>query len=337
MLCNRPSLHYHLNIVFEMLLWSENLFSILLRTFVPLSKRVSLRSLALSNGLCHKATDIALGKRQNRTSEPPILGIDEDLSEYDLSSSESDSASIPSSDGRNNLAPTSEMQTLMSAMNTGLDSLFKTSIFIRKDSSRDRRLRAAEMKPFDSRADIMYVKDRYPSLNNNTALAMRLGEANARRRRYFKYRRDHHGRLSTVATKGDSDDVKAQAYPVVSRASQAKTVLSVETKPSALADTEATAFVADEAAQARVFQMLKAPEAMSAVSFATSVAEISDEELQFPPVPIEAENGSPFLCPYCSQLQQLKREGLERQWRYEDMNFLQAWANLLQEACSSRS
>lgn len=281
----------------------------------PLVRESILNSLKNLHGSIQAATDIALGKRQNRISEPSITRIDEDLSEYDLSSSESDSASVPSSGGRNILAPTSEMQTLISAMNGGLDSLFKTSIFIRKDSSRDRRLRAAEMKPFDSRADIMYVNDRYPSLSKDTTLAVRLGEANARRRRYFKYRRDHDERLSTVAARGDSDNIKAQAYPVVSRASPAKTVLSAATKPSVLADTETTAFVANEAAQARVFEMLEAPKAMSAVSFATSVAEISDEELQCPPAPVEAENGSPFLCPYCFQFQQLKREGLEQQWR----------------------
>ncbi len=42
----------------------------------------------------------------------------------------------------------------MSAIRTGLDSLFKASIFIRNLASQDKRVRAAETKPFDSRADI---------------------------------------------------------------------------------------------------------------------------------------------------------------------------------------
>ena len=86
-----------------------------------------------------------------------------DLSEYDLSSSESDSSSVPSSEERNVLGSTSEMQTLISAMDTGFASLFKASIFFRTNQTRDRRLRAAKMKPFDNRADIMYLNDRYPS------------------------------------------------------------------------------------------------------------------------------------------------------------------------------
>ena len=286
---------------------------------------VRLRSLALSIDLRYKATDIALGKRQNRITGPRGTGSDKDLSEYDLSSSESDSSSVLSSGGRSVLGPTTEMKELMSAIRTGLDSLFKASIFIRNFASKDKRLRAAETKPFNSRADIMYIIGRYPLLKHNATLATRLGEANARRRQYFEYRRDHYEHLSTVATKGDSVNVRAQAHPVVRIAAPATPVLTpvltAETIPSLLADTEATAFMADEAALDWMLRTPGVPEAMSAVSFATSVAEISDEELAFPLVPVEAETGS-FLCPYCFQYQQLRREGLGYQWRCEEMNLL---------------
>ena len=225
----------------------------------------------------------------------------------------------------------------MSAIRTGLDSLFKASIFIRKFASKDKRLRAAETKPFDSRADIMYIINRYPLLKQNETLATRLGEANARRRQYFNYRRDHDERLSTVTTKGDSVNVGAQAQPNVGIAAPAKTVPTAETKPSLLADTEATAFMADEAAPDRMLETPGVPEAMSAVSFATSVAETSDEELAFPSVPVEAETGSPFLCPYCFRYQQLSREDLEYQWRCEEMDLLLGLTDSLQEACPPRS
>lgn len=50
-----------------------------------------------------------------------------------------------SSGGQNALAPTSERQKLMSAMGAGFDNLFKASIFIRKNATRDERLRVAEL------------------------------------------------------------------------------------------------------------------------------------------------------------------------------------------------
>jgi hypothetical protein len=266
---------------------------------------------------------------------------DTDLSGYDISSSESDTSSVLGSDtGRNALAPTSEVQELISAINTGLDSLFKASIFVRKFAPKDKRLRAAKTKSFDNRADVMYVNDRFPSLaHRNATLAARLGEANARRRQYFKYRRDHNERLSTVAIKNDAhnscDIQKKQSGPIRRDTGPVESVLTIETKPSLLADTEATAFAANAAIQARMAEMYEAP-AMSVVSFATSIAEASGEELPYPPVPAEAQDGSPFLCAYCLTFVQLKREGSEQQWRFERTTLYLNPANLFQEAYPPR-
>ena len=213
------------------------------------------------------------------------------------------------------MAPTTEIQELESAIRLGLENLFKTSIFIRKFTSRDRRKRAAASKPFDNRADIMYLKDRYPSLVENSTLAARLGEANARRRQYFKYRRDHNERLSAVSKRAEQDLKNESSQPLAPEARPTKTVSTAETKPSLLADTEATAFQASEAQQAQMLRDTEPSEAMSAVSFATSVVETSNDELSFPSVSAEAQTGSPFLCPYCLEIQQFKR-GPEQQWRY---------------------
>ena len=243
---------------------------------------------------------------------------DENLSEYDISSSESGTSSSSSLGERNALAPTSELQELMLAIRTGLDSLFKTSVFIRQFASREKRSRAVGTKPFDSRADIIYVNDRYPLLSKHSTLAARLGEANARRRQYFKYRRDHDQRLATVHNENKPIKSIVQATSVVNPPELARTELTVETKPSLFADTKATTFVADGDAQARILIMAKAPETMSAVSFATSIAETSDDELPFPPVPNEAEQGLPFICPYCLHFQQFKRGNSEYQWRCEE-------------------
>jgi hypothetical protein len=276
-----------------------------------------------SDSLHYSATDIATGRRLNRVTGPLIIDSDTDSPGYDVSSSESDTSSVQSSgSGRAALAPTSEVQELISAIKTGLDSLFKTSIFVRKFAIEDKRLRAADTKPFDNRADIMYANDRYALLKSkNAALAARLGEANARRRQYFKYRRDHNERLSTVVAKGDAHDpdamLKKPSEAIIQNARPTKSVFTTETKPSLFAETEATAFLADAAAQAGMLEVPEALAATSVVSFATSIAEPSDDELPFPPVPAEAQTGSPFLCPYCLTFQQLKLKSLEREWRFE--------------------
>ena len=235
------------------------------------------------------------------------------------------------------MAPTSEMQELMTAIRTGLDSLFKTSAFIRKFASKERRSRAIETKPFDNRADIMYINDRYPLLSKNPTLAARLGEANARRRQFFKYRRDHDQRLATVATRNEPTTNKAQSSLETEKPGPPKTALTAETKPSVLAETKATTLNADADAQARMLQVAKAAEAMSTVSFATSIAATSDDELLFPPLPSEAKDGSPFLCSYCLRFEHFKREGLEYQWRCEGQDSLRDLADLLQKTRSPRS
>ena len=243
-----------------------------------------------------------------------------DLSEYDISSSESESSSVLSSGhGTKALAPTSEIQELISAIHTGIDALFKASIFIRKFAPKDQRIRAAKTEPFDNRADVLYIKDRFPAvMRKNVALAARLGEANARRRQYFKYRRDHCERLSTVTVEGSMTSLPRQELG--SNNSKAEFVESTSTtniRTSIFAETKATMFVADAAAQAHMLESYESEPApaVSVVSFATSVAEISDEESSFPAVPIEAESGSPFLCPYCLTVLQFKVQGLEHQWR----------------------
>ncbi|KAJ3459553.1 hypothetical protein MRS44_015626 [Fusarium solani] len=95
----------------------------------------------------------------------PIIDSDTDLAEYDISSSDSDSAISSTSsfgDVPQATSSTSEIQELMSAIKISLDYLFKASAFIRKFAPKDKRQRASNTKPFDNRADAMYINDRYP-------------------------------------------------------------------------------------------------------------------------------------------------------------------------------
>lgn len=240
------------------------------------------------------------------------------LPEYDISSSES------SNSGSEESAPlsVSEIEALVVAIKQSVDSLFKASIFVRKFGPKDRRLRAAERtSPFDSQYDIMYVIDKYPILEGNHAvLAKRLGEANARRRQYFKYRRDHNDRLTTVRIENNGD----VSRPILSQGFQ-KDIQDEEpersemTRPSLLADTAATPCLFEESGMMQHFQLQDPQHAISVASFATHVDETTDAELPFPAMPLEAQEGTPFLCPYCISFVQLKFEDAEHQWRFGKM------------------
>lgn len=238
-----------------------------------------------------------------------------DASEFDMSSSESDDSS--SEEG----LPTqvSEIETLTTAIKQGVDSLFKASIFVRKFAPKDRRLRATERtEPFDSRADIMRINEKEPVLRKkNQALASRLGEANARRRQYFRYRRDHHDRLASVDVK-NNDGVPRESQKWMSQGEieDGQPQISERTRPSLLADTAATTFVFEDHDLMQSSQVDESQPALSVVSFATHVDEPTAAELQFPPTPPEAQEGSPFLCPYCVMIVQLKPGDPEDQWRF---------------------
>lgn len=268
-----------------------------------------------------EATSIANGERPNREMPVPELNPEIDLSEFSSSSSESEVSmeSINAPDrGPNSML--SELQELGNAIKSALDTLFRTSMFIRKFAPKDKRLRASETRPFDSRSDTMYINDKYHCIaRDHPWLAMRLGEANARRRQYFKYRRDHHERLSAAAPRTEVRQSNLTAKPVEEpKHQEMKSIRTSDTKPTAEAETEATKFLFGEAMkQLTDFPSLEKL-AMSTVSFATSVAETSDKEIPFPAVPDEALNGSPFLCPYCFTIQSFKQEHLERHWRFVD-------------------
>ncbi|GMF87723.1 unnamed protein product [Aspergillus oryzae] len=299
--------------------WFSRRFRTSISPYKPVDGPLSASNTRL---ILFTATDIAAGRRPNRATSSLDIDSDIDLSEYQVSSSDSET-SCASSSGNERIAvgPTSELQELISAIKGGLDSLFRISVFIRKFAAQDRRQRASRAKPFDNRADIMYIKDRYPALaEKNEGLAIRLGEANSRRRQYFKYRRDHNDRLSTIRECQDTSEVDRlitrRAGGGIQTTGKTESVVTGRTAPSLFADTEATAFVKGEVPESQVAEPLDVPAAMSVVSFATSIAEASEDELPFPPLPPEADGRSSFMCPYCLTVVQMKKKDTEHQWRF---------------------
>lgn len=268
------------------------------------------------------ATDIVSGRRENRTAAP-IINSKTDLAEYGISSSDSDSSYSSSSNDAPLTASTSEIQELISAIKISLENLFRTSIFIRRFAPRDRRQKAAKTATFDNLADIMYIKERYPLLENRNKgnLAFRLGSANARRRQYFKYCRDHNDRLSKTEAEKDRERARHQT-PLPARLAdqgsrQERSIKSDHMKPSILAETKATELLVDNIAQAELSTLLEPKPAPSVISYATTIVESTDDSLVFPPLPSDAQTSSSFLCPYCLAIVEMKPKEKLQQWRLE--------------------
>ena len=162
----------------------------------------------------------------------------------------------------------------------------------------------------------MYVRDRYPSLESkHPALVTRLGEANARRRQYFKYCRGHNERLSTQPTEGSVQPTPTKELGVRDRGTgSAMSMQETEIRPSVFAETEATKMKPNMTTGNFTLEVLEGNRAASVASFATSVANFDEGQLPFPPVPAEALGGSPFVCHLCFTVIHLKSPGTEHYW-----------------------
>ncbi|MCJ1428159.1 hypothetical protein MMC29_006067 [Sticta canariensis] len=288
----------------------------------PLVRESILNTLNDLHVSIKSAIDITTGIRPNRTTGPLSNAFHTDLFDCDTSS-ESDTSSVRSSNGgRNVLDPTSEIQELISAIKTGLDSLFKASIFVRKlgVEAKGKYVRALVTETPENRADIRYINYRYPSLKlKNPQLATRLGDANARRRQYLKSLRNHNERLSTAAAEGDSHETDTAFKK------QPELIVQKTLTNPALFKRERTESRANADAPAPMHKISRRAPAMSAMSLTRSYTSASDEELHFPPMPAETHTNSPILCPYCLTSLQLKDESSESQWKAHVLEHLEPY------------
>lgn len=275
----------------------------------------------------NSALDIALGKKENRTAAP-LIGMDNDLAEFYVSS-DSDSSHYSSPDG--NAAPTvptSEIEELISAMKSSIENLFKSSIFIRKFASNDGRQAAAKnTERFSNLADTMYIRDRFPLVENKerSDLVIRLGLANAQRRQYFKYRQDHNDRLSTPGAGHvipmQKDRILHSQHAADEYSDQGRSFQPGRIQPSIFTETEATELRADSLAQTVLFAFFKEMPTPSVVSDASKNIRLSVDHLTFPSLPLDAQKNSSFLCPYCMRAVHFLPRHKAQQWRFEDQVF----------------
>ncbi|OTA55113.1 hypothetical protein K449DRAFT_338029, partial [Hypoxylon sp. EC38] len=180
-------------------------------------------------------------------------------------------------------------------------------------SPRDRFQRALQHSEsaFPAWFDVDYVRHKYPKLcrPNTQELAERLGSANAKRRQYIKYCRDHKTRLGRVTDEspaipgGDlEDDLEDRTTAKLS--SKATTMLPLGS--SELANLELN--VADEE---------------DAISYSTASTTFeSTMSLALPSLGELSPDSQPFECPICFTLQSFRRE---KAWKYHAFNDLKAY------------
>lgn len=168
-----------------------------------------------------------------------------------------------------------------------LNALFRIGILVRKATGRDRFDRALQQPKleFPAEYDISYVKQKYPKLSSKDKswLASRLGIANAKRRHFIQYSRDHQARLNSI-------DVVADA--MIARQS-----------------SNATTFVA--ARNLDISRPYEEDDSMSLVSAATGFD--NDKSLKLPSLAYLSPDGKEFECPICFTLQSFSKE---KSWKY---------------------
>lgn len=163
-----------------------------------------------------------------------------------------------------------ELNSLLSGIGNVIDCLLRLSVTISNPAPHDHfRSRAGiEFTPFFEHYDTQHVREKYPNIQPK--LSERLGRMLAYRRRYFRYRVDHHARL-TQGLEGTVDD-------------EATTVAS--SLPQALKDSHQVHLGVENDDRSEI----------SATSYAPSTSDQS--ELRVPRIPKEHVDG-PFLCPFC--------------------------------------
>lgn len=190
----------------------------------------------------------------------------------------------------------------------------KISILIRNNTTRDRYARAANYKPLSSITDCMYVRDKFPKLENKPWLRERLGNAITQRRQYLSYSNDHHHKIGFSDDSATAPSLLQSAPTPQQQLVDAMTPFDMISRPSLAPTTAST------------LQMTNLPLHMPdsndddsesgrsrATSFASSKAsDLGDRFNTIPELNSISKPGQPFECCYCWAI--IRRPRNQRSW-----------------------
>lgn len=192
-------------------------------------------------------------------------------------------------------------------MNECVKALFRIGILIRREVTFDRFQRALQRSRFlfPEQFDTDYVEQKHPKLRSGSGrgLSTRLGRANAKRRQFIKYGRDHRTRLEMDM------DVRQEIEP------EHKAMSSIGFEaPTEKLSSKATTFV--KSAEQWSSGFLETPvedEDDSASLLTASTTFDSNRSLKLVSLADVGPEGKHFECPLCFTLQSFRTE---RAWRY---------------------
>ncbi|KAI0183940.1 hypothetical protein EV127DRAFT_445570 [Xylaria flabelliformis] len=200
--------------------------------------------------------------------------------------STSSSSEIPAAEARNLLNPElmqylveddesnqSSLDMALDDIGRVVDCMLRLSVAIRNPAPHDQFMSRAGLEAVAhyEQYDIRHVQEKFTRIEDR--LAERMGAAITARRLFFKYREDHHARLSSAI---DDDDLTENSDQTT-QASSVPGHLKGALNESTMIDSDVQSVI-------------------SATSYASSSTNI--DELRVPPIPKEYLTG-PFLCPFC--------------------------------------
>lgn len=199
-----------------------------------------------------------------------------------------------------------QVTLLLDLMNECMKALFRIGILVRREVTYDRFQRALQRSRFSfpEQFDTDYVEQKHPKLRNKgRGLATRLGRANAKRRQFIKYGRDHRTRLEMDMDVGQENEPEPKA------------TLSIYLEaPTEQLSSKATTFVMP--AENWNSELLAPPiedEDDGASLLTASTTFDSKKSLKLVRLADIGPEGKHFECPLCFTLQSFRSE---KAWRY---------------------
>ena len=170
----------------------------------------------------------------------------------------------------------------------------RLSIQIHRSSRKGKFARCALDQNFELEADKNHVRELFPSAVHNESLITKLARANAQRRQWLVYRRQHVERLGTDRISGDADTDASRTTigPGDSR-------LARRSIAPSLPDTVAS--VLKRSGTGKSLDIVSYSDYTETQQGLSTVAE-GDKRLLVPEPPVYVRPGQPFSCPYCQNI-----------------------------------
>lgn len=205
-----------------------------------------------------------------------------------------------SSSNEDAFLPRTELGVLRESIKETVTCLLLLSVHIRRAAKMDRYTRSDAQSSLDPRYDIDYVRQKFPHAAKKPWLVERLGKAITRRRQYFLYRRHHREKLARDA-KAKALSERATTADRLDEPGNDQSAEPLDPTITSESLTEATPLSPLESARAR---SPSEDDDVTEPSYVSSSPSANAPSI--PPPPASAVIGTPFECPYCFEIVQLK-------------------------------